>query len=364
MSTGTVIVGHHAVFRSIEPQNTEGFVILDGREMYRIPAFDKLPPFLMTLVSDVDLWMYVSSRGGLTAGRASENRALFPYETDDKLHLCHGFTGPLTRLRVHRAQAAPALWQPFAEQAQGAIERNLYKSILGNRIIFEEINASLGVTFRYQWCATDAFGFVRTCTLLNHDQPSPVEVEILDGLVNLLPAGAELRLQQQSSCLINAYTRCEVDEATGLGIFALTSLISDRAEPAESLYANVAWCHGLESAKVLLSTDQMEAFRQGREIVPEKLLKGRRGAYLVCAKTRLDPGESRRWHVAADAHLDHGRLGTLLATIADRGSVESRLTHETEASEQSLLRLVASADGLQSSENRHICSSTGVVTGQ
>ena len=37
---------------------------------YKYYLVYSLPPFLMTLPSDTDLWMFVSSRGGLTAGRA------------------------------------------------------------------------------------------------------------------------------------------------------------------------------------------------------------------------------------------------------------------------------------------------------
>ena len=31
------------------------------------------------------------------------------------------------------------------------IERNLYKNLKGNKIIFEEINNSLGLVYKYQW---------------------------------------------------------------------------------------------------------------------------------------------------------------------------------------------------------------------
>ena len=49
----------------------EGLEIVDGVEMYRIAPID---PFLMTVVSNTDLWMFVSSTGGLTAGRVAPER--------------------------------------------------------------------------------------------------------------------------------------------------------------------------------------------------------------------------------------------------------------------------------------------------
>jgi hypothetical protein len=42
---------------------TGGLVVLDGIECYRIDGVEKMPPFLMTVVSDTDLWMFVSSTG-------------------------------------------------------------------------------------------------------------------------------------------------------------------------------------------------------------------------------------------------------------------------------------------------------------
>ncbi len=87
----------------------DGFVVLNGREMFRISDYDQLPPFLMSIVSDSDHWMYLSSTGGLTAGRVNESGALFPYVTDDKLHQCFPFTGPHTLVRLRRRPDRPPL---------------------------------------------------------------------------------------------------------------------------------------------------------------------------------------------------------------------------------------------------------------
>ena len=46
-----------------------GPVTLAGERLYRIHHVDAMPPFLMSIVSASDLWMFVSSTGGLTAGR-------------------------------------------------------------------------------------------------------------------------------------------------------------------------------------------------------------------------------------------------------------------------------------------------------
>jgi hypothetical protein len=60
------------------------FVSLDGEDYSRISAVESLSPFLMNLRTDTDLWMFISSTGGLTAGRRDPDGALFPYETVDR----------------------------------------------------------------------------------------------------------------------------------------------------------------------------------------------------------------------------------------------------------------------------------------
>ncbi|MEJ2279477.1 MAG: hypothetical protein P8Y70_17300 [Candidatus Lokiarchaeota archaeon] len=44
-----------------------------------------MPPFFMSIVSSSNHWLFISSTGGLSAGRVSAEQALFPYYTDDKL---------------------------------------------------------------------------------------------------------------------------------------------------------------------------------------------------------------------------------------------------------------------------------------
>src|SRR5689334_7416846 len=63
--------------RSITVQGSR--VVLDGEDFYQIANYDRLRPFFMTIVSSGDHWMFISSNGGLTAGRRNPDLALFPY---------------------------------------------------------------------------------------------------------------------------------------------------------------------------------------------------------------------------------------------------------------------------------------------
>ena len=86
----------------------------DGRRFYRIAGYDAMPPFFMTLASSADVWLFIASTGGLTAGRVDADRALFPYYTDDKVTESAGRTGGLTLLRVLGRDGSSTTWMPRA----------------------------------------------------------------------------------------------------------------------------------------------------------------------------------------------------------------------------------------------------------
>ena len=56
---------------------TGGLWSRDDIPYYRIDDAQDLEPFLMTVASASDLWMFVSSSGGLTAGASRAGRVFF-----------------------------------------------------------------------------------------------------------------------------------------------------------------------------------------------------------------------------------------------------------------------------------------------
>ncbi|MCS6992390.1 MAG: hypothetical protein NZP74_01020 [Anaerolineales bacterium] len=330
------------------------YVTLLGESWYKIAHYDALPPFLMSIVSSGNHWLFVSSNGGLSAGRAHADRALFPYYTEDKLTDNHENTGPKTVLRFTRGTQT-WLWEPFSIRQQGVyrIERHLYKNIPGTAILFEEMNHSLKAVFRYAWRTSNRLGFVKTAWLMNLDLQMDCQVELLDGLQNLMPAHADSAVQNQYSCLLDAYKRAELDISTGLGIFTLNSRLTDLAEPSESLRATSVFQVGLTPVGFLLSSRQLDAFRFGADLQPESEVRGQRGAYFVHAQLSLDAGQERCWHLVADVHQDHAALVEL------RRFLQTPLAQQQQVIEQeiafntfSLQNIVSAADGLQVSQSQ------------
>ena len=139
------------------------FVTINNERYYAIKCVDKIDPFFISLISNSDHWMFISSNGALTAGRVSPETALFPYDCVDKIYDNAANTGSKTIIRVHQDSQIHN-WEPFnLEQTQlYSLERNLYKNTLGNKLIFEEINHDLKLSFQYSWQSSDKFGFVRS----------------------------------------------------------------------------------------------------------------------------------------------------------------------------------------------------------
>ena len=246
MSKTEVFIGNN--LGSFEKKEIEGRLIdFENEKYYKISNHDAMRPFFMSIVSDSNHWMFISSNGGLTAGRKDSESSLFPYYTDDKITESAEITGSKTLLRVRR-EGRQYLWEPFSDRYEGVyrISRNLYKNSIGNKIVFEETNLDLGLTFRYGWNSSNRFGFVKKSTLIN-ESDSPVELSVVDGLQNILPYGVPSDLQNSRSNLVDAYKRNELEQDSGIGIFDLSAIIVDRAEPSESLKASMVWSAGIEN---------------------------------------------------------------------------------------------------------------------
>ncbi len=323
------------------------FVDFAGERYYAIRNVDSMGPFFVSVISNVDHWLFVSSTGGLTAGRVSPETALFPYITVDKVHESGPHTGPKTIVRV-RTDGQQHAWEPFNREHDDRyrVTRNLYKNLLGNKICFEEINHDLGIEFRYTWATSDTHGFTRQCKLHNSGAKD-VSVELLDGLQNILPAGTPRFTQTNSSNLVDAYKWTELDAGTGLALFTLYSGITDRAEPCESLSANVVYSIGLDGPTVLLSSDQLDRFRRGASVTRETHKRGIRGAYFVNAEFDLAAGASQRWQLVANIEQTQAQVIELRQQLVNPGDVAVAIEQSVTRGTDDLARIMAGSDAFQ-----------------
>ena len=343
---------------------TGHYIDIHGERFYCIENYNHMQPFFISLASDTDLWMYISSTGGLTCGRRNPEQVLFPYYTDDKITENYEQTGPKTILRVQTAQGTK-LWEPFSSRQMGTyhIIRSIAKSVTGNRLLFREENVDLGLIFSYEWAPATHLGWVRTAHLSN-ETDTPITVEVLDGLQNVMPSGVERITQNTFSTLVDGYKRTE-HVGNGMVLFRMEAILVDRAEPSESLRCNSVYTLGLPDAgsrapQYLCSSTQLDTFRQGGDIQPEPESKGVRGAIFAHFTATLPCKEksqplhhtpstihSLQWHFICDVMQDAVAVRRSMAFMQQPDAV-AQLQSALQTTTANLRQIVAQNDGVQS----------------
>ncbi len=333
-------------YNKINQEPSVDSVKIDGVTFFKIAHINELPPFFMSIVSPGNHWMFLGSNGGISAGRKDAESALFPYYTVDKIIESAEITGSKSIFRVGRE--GEHLWEPFSirNNKEYKVTRNLYKSIYGNSVIFEEVNHDLGLIFSYRWSNSEKYGFVRTTTLENIST-NKSWVEVLDGIQNVIPQGVGSELQNRASNLVDAYKRNELDSASGVAMYALSAMIVDKAEPREALKANVAWSLGLENPQILLSSQQLTHFRKRRTLKTEKDIKGEKGAYFLHSCLELAASEKKTWRIIANVNQSQSQVIELIQQVIQNPSLPDELNEDILDGTKRLIKLNASADALQ-----------------
>ncbi len=326
---------------------TGEYVQINSEKFYRIANYDLMQPFFMSIVSDSDHWMFLSSKGGLTAGRKNPENALFPYTTDDKIHDSSDITGSKSIIFVETGGKS-YLWEPFSDNYKGSynIQRNIYKNVTGNKIVFEEVNHELQITFQYGWFNSNKFGFVKKSKIQNNSN-SQVQIHLLDGIQNILPAGVDRGMQTGFSTLVDAYKKNELLPENGIAIYSLSSIPVDRAEPSEALKATVVWSSGFDQVKKLLTSHQLDRFRFTQNVEQEVDTRALRGAYFLSASIDLKEQTDKQWYTVIDTNKDLADIVALQKLLKEEKNIAVEIENEIDKGTQNLIKTVANADGLQ-----------------
>ena len=324
---------------------TGALTSVDGERYYRITHVERMEPFLISVVSDTDLWMWASSNGALTAGRVDADHALFPYLTEDRLHRLAQHCGAVSVLvRVHTAQRE--VWRPMSAEVPARGVRSVYKHVTGNRVIFEEYHPEWRVHYRVSWMPSSRFGWVREVEVTNRGK-SEVALDIVDGLLDIMPAGIDLMTELRFSNLADAYKRSEYCPGGGAALYTLESNIIDRAEPSESLLATAVWSAGQPFTELHLDERVVRATIDDRSVAaPTPLVVGRAGAYLLRGSQRIGADGSIKWITVVDTNLDHAAVCERLSAIA-HPNVYQTVMDDAAAGGRRLSELLAKADGFQ-----------------
>lgn len=346
MNNNPIYLGNNnAAFKDLKVEGK--LVNIDNESYYKISNSDVMRPFFMSIVSDSNHWLFISSNGGITAGRKDCDNALFPYYTDDKITESSEITGSKTILHVH-SKDKTLLWEPFSDKYEGVynINRNLYKNDHGNKIIFEEVNNDLGVTYRYQWSTSNKHGFVKKSTLLNNTK-NKIDISLLDGIQNIIPYGVTAEMQNTRSNLVDAYKKNELETQFGLGIYALSAIIVDKAEPSEALKSTIVWSAGIYAQLHLISSLQLNAFRRGKPLKEEKDVRAEKGAYFIKSDIQLESKTEKSWIIVANINQSITAINEISGKLKNNKNLCAEIEKDIENGTNHLLELTGAADGMQ-----------------
>jgi hypothetical protein len=329
-------------------------VSFENETYYKISNSDAMRPFFMSIVSDSNHWMFISSNGGLTAGRKNADSSLFPYYTDDKITESAEITGSKTIFQID-LNGDILIWEPFSIRQMGIYNtsRNIYKNNYGNKVIFEEINHDLNLTFRYQWNTSNDFGFIKKSKLINNSD-SKVAITFVDGLQNILPSGVSADLQNSRSNLVDAYKKNELLADVGIGVYALSAFIVDKAEPSEALKCNLVWSTGIKNPIYLLSSLQLDNFRSKKSLTQEVDIKAEKGAYFISSKIELEAGSEKNWLFVANLNQSISGVNEISNVIKTEKELVNLVQKDINIGTKRLISLTASSDGLQLTEDKLI----------
>jgi len=351
MTSKSVFLGASPLTSASKPV-AGSYVLRDGEVFYRIENFSNMDDFFISVVSDSNHWLFISTRGGLSAGRTNCDSALFPYYTEDKIRDQSGTTGSRTVILLE-TDDRQVLWEPFSPLHHRIydVTRTLYKNVLGDKLVFEETNHDLKLRFTYMWATSDRYGFVKESRLENTGATHQ-RLRILDGIENVLPYGVLAGTQNELSCLVDAYKKNERIAGSSLAIYAMSSILSDKAEPSEALSATTVWSYGAQASQYLLSSIQLDAFRRGEPVTDEDEILGRPGAYFMHQELELAEGSRADWGIVADVNQGPAAVRDRLTSLQSDDQLQSRVVADIALGSENLKRLVATADGLQVSGDR------------
>lgn len=352
------------------------FVRFDNEDFYKIENYDQMTDFFMTITSSSDVWNTLWSQGGISAGRIDCNHAIFPYYTADKIADAKTYTGSCTAILVEviseNNQKDIFIWQPFTNTSleNYDVERNLYKNTSGSKVYFEEINKDLGLCFKYGWTSSEKYGLVKhsiiskICNVEDDKQTDKqtgkqsanqaTKIQILDGCQNILPACVDSDFQNKRSVLLDAYKKTDYDAASGLTLFTVSSVVTDKAEPSEGLYANTCWFS--EKGKIFTDSNALNDFLLGKKISEVKNLKGKRASCMILKEFTLSFGDKKEWFQVFNAWLDSSRVLHLQKKLKEeKPALIKDLMDDIQKNVDNLEELVAQADGNQFTNEKNTC---------
>ena len=312
-------------------------------EYVHVERVEEMAPFLMSVASASDGWLFLGSNGGLAAGRVSSEGAMFPYRNADQL-LSNRCGGGLWAAVLF--DSGDRVWLPFCEEpVESGITRAVSKHRSGGVIRLMERNFEAGLSLSWEVGFGRKRGLIKRTSLANVGDVERA-ILIVEGWRTILPPEMPDGLYTRMSYLAQAYMRHEAT-LPQVAVYSLNVGISDRPEPYEVMRYAVGVVP--KAPDVLLLSDRQIRDILFRRIKPrgESEERGVPGAHLLVWELKLLPGDSVEWWASLDTGLDHCQLEEIRCATEAGLLTEEVLKKDLIAGVWDLEELIARVDGWQ-----------------
>jgi len=139
-----------------------------------------------------------------------------------------------------------------------------------------------------------------------------------------------------------------------LGVYALSAVIVDKAEPSEALKANTVWSKGFNNPTHLLSSTQLDNFRRGEAIHEEVDIKAEKGAYFMASEIELASQSDKNWMFVANVNQSISNIIEVSETIQNTPDISNLVQKDIDLGTENLIKIAGNADGLQLTQDQLI----------
>ncbi|MEL7006647.1 MAG: hypothetical protein AAFN93_28565, partial [Bacteroidota bacterium] len=112
------------------------------------------------------------------------------------------------------------------------------------------------------------------------------------------------------------------------------------------------WSLGLDNPNYLLSSLQLDNFRNNIPLEQEEDVKAERGAYFITSKVNIDQGLSKSWMILTNVNQNISSVASLSKEIKENENLVESIENDINAGTKRLIELNASADGIQLTEDQ------------
>ncbi|MEL6989031.1 MAG: hypothetical protein AAGK97_14560, partial [Bacteroidota bacterium] len=109
----------------------------------------------------------------------------------------------------------------------------------------------------------------------------------------------------------------------------------------------ITWSLGINDPLYLVSSLQLDKFREGLDLEQEEDVKAEKGAYFISKDITIDPGHTKEWLFVSEVNRDHSAISELVSKILKEDDLKIQIKSDIQIGTQKLSKLVSASDGFQ-----------------